>query len=248
MWLDYIFIFYSLHHNQWWTELEDLYISGTKSSDFQWPYLNQGRSNFHSSLCRCFIVHLLMQQKFPCVKLTGRSWWTWEMNCKTPTHRAPFAFPEFKIDFNSSTTEWHLPCSNVYVLTSSRAGEPCRFMWLFANSRIYDPPELLWPTRLWAHSFPPFCFELHFCFDSGERLPSLSQQHGSWNWKVDPLPLSLTCTHPVVACSWLLEVLAGSSCRWRILLWSLSPTSLYIVYLSRFQTCNNAKSKAPRRT
>ena len=48
------------------------------------PQLNHGRSK----VCWCFIMDLLMQHKFCCVDLIGRSWRTWKTNWFTPTYLA----------------------------------------------------------------------------------------------------------------------------------------------------------------
>ena len=67
---------------------------------FYWSQLKQGRSEF----CSCFILDLLMQQKFHCANLISRSWRTWKTNQTTPTNLTP----PFVTLIQSNAT-WNLP-------------------------------------------------------------------------------------------------------------------------------------------
>ena len=50
------------------------------------PWLNKRKSNSQPSFCWYFIVDLLIQHKFHCVNLIGRTWRTWKLNRITPKY------------------------------------------------------------------------------------------------------------------------------------------------------------------
>ena len=85
----------------WMEPWEDTWNHRTKlNSQKNWSHLDtqsekqhkctfdnrKGRSDFQSNLWRSFIKDLLMQHKFRCVNLIGRSWKTWKNNLLTSTY------------------------------------------------------------------------------------------------------------------------------------------------------------------
>ena len=45
-----------------------------------------GEASFGSDFCWCFIIYMLMQQKFRCINLIGVGWGTWKTKQITPTY------------------------------------------------------------------------------------------------------------------------------------------------------------------
>ena len=76
------------HSTQHRTNFESwgsMYLVKESDAHFRLSVSNQGRSDSQSDFGRCFIVDMLMQQKFHSVHLIGRSWRTWNSNQITLT-------------------------------------------------------------------------------------------------------------------------------------------------------------------